>query len=200
MKENKIEKLVLDLSNRWDCSPEEAVDRLNSMNESEINKLINSMTNKFAKGGLIDCLRAGNKIADCGCGKKVGVEKGALGMEIDGDSTWKTEVKAPGDTLYTKQYFSGPATRHVTPKGIRYERINGAHTWRGVSPDYKAGPLESIANWLLGVQTVGDNHSEKKNWDKLLQNHKNDPITKDKTVKKACGGPLPKKKKNRLKK
>ena len=47
MKENKIEKLILDLSNRWECTPQEAVDRLNSMDESEINKLINSMTKKF---------------------------------------------------------------------------------------------------------------------------------------------------------
>ena len=47
MKENKIEKLILDLSAAWKCSPEEVVDRLNSMNESEINKLINSMTKKF---------------------------------------------------------------------------------------------------------------------------------------------------------
>lgn len=43
MKENKIEKLILDLSTRWDCSPQEAVDRLNSMNESELNKLVNSV-------------------------------------------------------------------------------------------------------------------------------------------------------------
>lgn len=54
MKETKIEKLILDLSNRWDCSPQEAVDRLNSMNESEINKLINSMTKKFQTGGIAE--------------------------------------------------------------------------------------------------------------------------------------------------
>lgn len=65
MKENKIEKLILDLSNRWECTPQEAVDRLNSMNESEINKLINSMTKKFKKGGLIDCLREGRKLSEC---------------------------------------------------------------------------------------------------------------------------------------
>ena len=72
MKETKIEKLILDLSNRWDCSPQEAVDRLNSMNESEINKLINSMTKKFQNGGMIDCLRAGGKTyAECKkCGGK----------------------------------------------------------------------------------------------------------------------------------
>lgn len=63
MKENKIEKLILDLSNRWDCSPQEAVDRLNSMNESEINKLINSMTKKFDNGGyLSNGMPIGNRI------------------------------------------------------------------------------------------------------------------------------------------
>lgn len=71
MKETKIEKLILDLSTRWDCSPQEAVDRLNSMNESEINKLINSMTKKFKNGGMIDCLRKGGSIKDCGCGSKI---------------------------------------------------------------------------------------------------------------------------------
>lgn len=35
------------------------------MNESEINKLINSMTKKFKKGGLIDCLREGRKLSEC---------------------------------------------------------------------------------------------------------------------------------------
>lgn len=83
MKETKIEKLILDLSNRWDCSPQEAVDRLNSMNESEINKLINSMTKKFKNGGTIDCLRAGNKLSECRkCGGKVSVAKAQNGTEI----------------------------------------------------------------------------------------------------------------------
>lgn len=85
MKENKIEKLILDLSNRWECTPKEAVDRLNSMNESEINKLINSMTKKFKNGGFIDCLRAGGTVSKCKCGEKVA--KGATGMEMDNPPT-----------------------------------------------------------------------------------------------------------------
>lgn len=52
MKENKIEKLILNLSTRWDCSPQEAVDRLNSMNESELNKLVNSVE-KHDWGGIM---------------------------------------------------------------------------------------------------------------------------------------------------
>lgn len=54
MKENKIEKFIINLSNRWDCSPQEAVDRLNSMNESEIKKLIINMTKKFQQGGVVN--------------------------------------------------------------------------------------------------------------------------------------------------
>jgi hypothetical protein len=38
------------------------------MNESEINKLINSMTKKFKNGGFIDCLRNGDSISKCKCG------------------------------------------------------------------------------------------------------------------------------------
>lgn len=41
------------------------------MNESEINKLINSMTKKFKNGGFIDCLRGGGSVKDCGCGSKI---------------------------------------------------------------------------------------------------------------------------------
>lgn len=75
MKENKIEKLILDLSAAWKCSPEEVADRLNSMNESEINKLINSMTKKFKNGGMIDCLRAGGSLTECKkCGGKAPIK------------------------------------------------------------------------------------------------------------------------------
>lgn len=53
------------------------------MNESEINKLINSMTNKFKNGGMIDCLRAGNKLSECRkCGGKMSVAKAQNGTEI----------------------------------------------------------------------------------------------------------------------
>ncbi len=55
------------------------------MNESEINKLINSMTKKFKNGGFIDCLRAGGTVPECKCGKKIA--KGATGMEMDNPPT-----------------------------------------------------------------------------------------------------------------
>ena len=55
------------------------------MNESEINKLINSMTKKFKNGGFIDCLRSGGSISKCKCGEKIakaGNGKGNLGKGI----------------------------------------------------------------------------------------------------------------------
>lgn len=91
MKEAKIEKFVLNLSTRWDCSPQEAVDRLNHMNESEINKLVNSMTkksqmgeppykNKFENGGIMKCLQGGKTYAECKkCGGKTPVQNVGLG-------------------------------------------------------------------------------------------------------------------------
>lgn len=48
------------------------------MNEQEINKIVDKMTKKFENGGLIDCLRNGNKIADCGCGKKLKAQSGNI--------------------------------------------------------------------------------------------------------------------------
>lgn len=68
---NNLEKLINDLSNYWDLSHEKVVDRLNHMNESEIKNVVNKMTKKFKNGGMIDCLRKGGSIKDCGCGSKV---------------------------------------------------------------------------------------------------------------------------------
>ena len=194
MKENKIEKLILDLSNRWDCSPQEAVDRLNSMNESEINKLINSMTKKFENGGFIDCLRNGGSVEKCKCGCDK-IAKAANGMVADGN--WRdyyTIINAPGDTLRFKQYYSGPAYMQTHPEGgVTYERSTRNGVIRMYDENYKP-------NWwelnILGYQPV--TAEEKENWQQLIKNHKNDPAVKDKTQKKACGGSmgtLPKKSK-----
>lgn len=50
------------------------------MNESEINKLINSMTKKFKNGGMIDCLRSGGNFSECKkCGGKTPVQNAGLG-------------------------------------------------------------------------------------------------------------------------
>lgn len=56
------------------------------MNESEINKLIKSMVNKFLNGGLIDCLRAGGNLTEC---KKCG---------------GKAPIKAVGGSIPSKRY------------------------------------------------------------------------------------------------
>ena len=73
---NDLEKLITDLSNYWDLSPEKVVDRLNHMNESEIKNVVSKMTKKFEKGGLlpkakfenggiIKCLKGGKTYAEC---------------------------------------------------------------------------------------------------------------------------------------
>ena len=75
------------------------------MNESEINKLINSMTKKFKNGGFIDCLRAGGTIPECKCGDRIA--KGATGMEMDGNpKDYVTIINAPGDTLHPVSHSS----------------------------------------------------------------------------------------------
>ena len=199
MKETKIEKLILDLSNRWDCSPQEAVDRLNSMNESEINKLINSMTKKFKNGGIIDCLRKGGSIKDCGCGSKI--NKDQEGGIVKGGN-WRdyhTVINAPGDTLRFKQYYSGPTTMQTHPEGgVTYTKSS---TY-GISHMYGGGYKPNMWERLVLRMSPVDTETEQ-NWQQLIKNHTNDPAVKDKTQKKACGGSmgtLPKKKTNRLKK
>lgn len=60
---NNLEKLITDLSNYWDLSPEKVVDRLNRMNESEIKKVVNKMTKKFQTGGFLsNGIPIGNKM------------------------------------------------------------------------------------------------------------------------------------------
>ena len=88
---NNLKKLITDLSNYWDLSPEKVVDRLNHMNESEIKNVVNKMTKKFEKGGLlpkakfedggiIKCLKGGKTYAECKkCGGRM-IEKGQSGI------------------------------------------------------------------------------------------------------------------------
>lgn len=194
MKETKIEKLILDLSTRWEVSPEEVVDRLNYMNESEINKLINSMTKKFKNGGFIDCLRNGGSIKDCGCGSKI--NKDQNGGIVKGGN-WKdyhTVINAPGDTLRFKQYYSGPVTMQTHPEGgVTYTKSTKDGITHMHSSEYTPNLWERL---VLGMRPV-DRDTEQ-NWKQLIKNHRNDPAVKDKTQKKACGGSmgtLPKKSK-----
>lgn len=105
---NDLEKLITDLSNYWDLSPEKVVDRLNHMNESEIKNLVNKMTKKFEKGGLlpkaefedggiIKCLKGGKTYAEC---KKCGgtVDKAESGVKLTKKQTKELAAKNKGIT------------------------------------------------------------------------------------------------------
>ena len=73
---DNLKQLISDLSDYWEMSPEKVVDRLNFMNESEINKIVNKMINKFRTGGVIDCLRNGGRTyAECKkCGGRMPIK------------------------------------------------------------------------------------------------------------------------------
>lgn len=192
---NNLEKLITDLSNYWDISPEQVVDRLNFMNEQEINKIVDKMTKKFKNGGMIDCLRRGGSIKDCGCGSKI--KKSQRGGVTGGN--WRDYhmiINAPGDTLRFKQYYSGPTTMQTHPEGgVTYTKS----TVDGISHMYGNGYKPNFwEKYVLRMSPV-DGETES-NWQQLIENHKNDPAVKDKTQKKEMGGTLPKKKTNRLKK
>lgn len=163
------------------------------MNESEINKLINSMTKKFKNGGFIDCLRAGGTISKCKCGDRIA--KGATGMEMDGNpKDYVTIINAPGDTLRRKQYFSGPVTMQTHPEGgITYTKS----TRDGIEHEYSDGYKPNLwERFILRMRPARKETIE--NWKELKYNHRNDPAVIDKTQRKACGGSmgtLPKKSK-----
>lgn len=80
------------------------------MNESEINKLINSMTNKFKNGGFIDCLRAGGTVPECKCGKKIGVEKAFFGKKLN--SYTPEQIKAVQNGTYRHSYIDDQGNQH----------------------------------------------------------------------------------------
>lgn len=205
MKENKIEKLILDLSNRWDCSPQEAVDRLNSMNESEINKLINSMTKKFENGGFIDCLRNGDSVEKCKCGcdkiaKAEGgnvlypyhkgkfvqsVDSNPLYPAGDGEGQISGEIRPLGDTVTVYRTPSHIYTQTRTTNGNVFIDHSAPHgSRRYYTPESKSrGFMRNVApSWMVD-----------------LMNGVKEKFSTDVQTKK-CGGSLPKKKKNYLKK
>lgn len=225
MKENKIEKLILDLSDRWECTPQEAVDRLNSMNESEINKLINSMTKKFNNGGMIDCLRSGGKTyAECKkCGGKTPIVKNqepAGKMENTVLPRYAKIVEQGwNDPRYTfLSDINGGALSTVTPNNI--------HSYDGMmyATEQVANPWGQYVNQMNRMAGLPEEKRIYRKPDFRLMTQQNDlgqsvPIaypmdfidskfdynkaanelsekqTKIRTQKKACGGPLPKKSK-----
>lgn len=112
------------------------------MNESEINKLIEDMVKKFNNGGMIDCLRKGGSVKDCGCGSKIEKAqdgKSELGKVKGGNwRDYHTIINAPGDTLRFKQYYSGPVTMQTHPEGgITYTQSYDGGTNYMYNKDYK---------------------------------------------------------------
>ena len=81
------------------------------MNESEINKLINSMTKKFKNGGFIDCLRNGGSIHQCKCGKKVMPEKAFFGTKLN--SYTPEQIKAIKNGVYRHSYVDDQGNQHT---------------------------------------------------------------------------------------
>lgn len=97
------------------------------MNESEINKLINSMTKKFKNGGFIECLRHGNKIADCKCGDKIKAQNGTdlsrrdvINALRDSGFSRSQARRAYQNQKYalTKNGFSGDEMRQAARRNI----------------------------------------------------------------------------------
>ena len=67
------------------------------MNESEINKLINSMTKKFQNGGFIDCLRNGGSVEKCKCGcDKIAKAEGFVCSDEEFEDAYKVAVEIMG--------------------------------------------------------------------------------------------------------
>ena len=87
------------------------------MTESNINKLINSMTKKFKNGGMIDCLRSGGKTyAECKkCGGNL-VRKGATGFNTDEVDPDLSRYKFYGRDWYTNNDGSGYSVETVATK------------------------------------------------------------------------------------
>ena len=150
MKENKIEKLILDLSNRWECTPQEAVDRLNSMNESEINKLIKDMIKKFQSGGSLT--RKNSEII--------------VGDSPDLGSTWEEyiEYNSPKGTVRKmgNEYSSDYGIGKNFP-GLPF----GPAKWQFKVQDAKY-KLQHANEWLKQRRDARRAGSEVPNWKNLL--------------------------------
>lgn len=136
------------------------------MNESEINKLINSMTKKFAKGGLIDCLRAGGSFQKCKCGDKVtkvqggnalypyhkgkfvqSVDSNPLYPAGDGEGQISGEIRPFGDTVTVYRTPAHIYTQTRTTDGDVFIDHSAPHgSRRYYSPESKSrGFMRNVA-------------------------------------------------------
>lgn len=187
------------------------------MDESEINKLINSMTKKFQiggslpkakfeNGGIIDCLRNGGSFQKCKCGDKVAkVAKGAEGVRI----TQQQDIY-PEMTVKRNDGVDGTFKREYDQYNNRVETLTQRRpdglvmtTTRTITPDqidtsYTSGPINGMdfQQYVTPTKYKGMNFLQKmfnkvvpENWDAKFDRYKNGGELK------KCGGPLPKKSK-----
>jgi hypothetical protein len=121
------------------------------MNESEINKLINSMTKKFQNGGFIDCLRAGGKTyAECKkCGGKTPVIKDQEPAEKLTTKTNDGKTRRTDRPGYAWTYADG--TDVLTQDAVGPQPLPGSYyeipgstpeyeTWRTIKTDKGGNP------------------------------------------------------------
>ena len=179
------------------------------MDESEINKLINSMTKKFENGGFIDCLRNGGSVEKCKCG----CDK--IAKAEDGKKVRRTDMPGYAYTL-------SDGTDVLTQDAVGIQSLPGSnYSIAGSSPEYetqrttltdKSG--KPIA-YNYNVYLNDDDHffpirkyTTQRLWYRpstWLRTVLNPEAAAEKQAaydanKLKCGGSLPKKKKNYLKK
>lgn len=95
------------------------------MDESEINKLINSMTKKFENGGFIDCLRNGGSVEKCKCG----CDK--IAKAEDGKKVRRTDMPGYAYTL-------SDGTDVLTQDAVGIQPLPGSnYSIAGSSPEYE---------------------------------------------------------------
>lgn len=140
---NNLEKFINDLSNYWELTPNQVVDRLNRMDESEIKNVINKMVKKHKNGGMIDCLRNGGSYGEC---KKCAQQKVVKNQQPAGpmkkdrvDTAGKAWTLSDGtDVLTTDGYgvHPAPGSYHQMPN---YQAE--LETWRNIKTNKGGEPV-----------------------------------------------------------
>lgn len=212
---NSLEKLISNLSTYWDIEPEKVVDRLNNMNESELKEIVNKMTKKFVKGGMIDCLRNGGSISKCKCG----CDK--IAKAQDGDKVLPQFAKiieggGPENKPRTIYYSQNRKDLSRFPNNIKdgdliseEKLLNPGYWWRNELS--KTGlwnrPVEAAEYAKPSYQRYVQHDNSGLNLQRAVEidpvkaaEETTQKINKIRGNKFECGGPLPKKKKEYLKK
>lgn len=153
----KLEKLISNLSKHWGISPEAVVDRLNDMDKSELNKIVNQMTKKFQNGGLIDCLQKGGKYSECKkCGGKV-IEKvqngkpdlGGYMLQKPNGTSYRLEGYNSLNPQKTVESITNPSKTNTITRTIAYGDTSFTHNGQ---------PYDSIN--LDRINQIFDKHKE----------------------------------------